>query len=107
MVRNFYEELKEENFIKITYGIFNKMDDEQYISFLEKKFKEPFSVEDFKYYDFVLSDKEKFLIKMHNKEFLKNVKTLRESLKDKIGIKVYIDYNVGNIRVVKLNSVLL
>ena len=78
MVRNFYEELKEENFIKITYGIFNKMDDEQYISFLEKKFKEPFSVEDFKYYDFVLSDKEKFLIKMHNKEFLKNVKTLNE-----------------------------
>lgn len=107
MVRNFYEELKEENFIKITYGIFNKMDDEQYISFLEKKFKEPFSVEDFKYYDFNLTDKERFLIKMHNKEYLTNVKKLRECLSEKIGVKVYVDYNIGNVRVVKLNSVLI
>lgn len=107
MVRDFYGELKEENFIKITYGIFNKMDDEQYISYLEKTFKEPFSVEDFKYYDFVLTDKEKFLVTMYNKEFLKNVKTLKENLKNRIGVKVYVDYNVGNIRVVKLNSVIL
>lgn len=107
MVRNFYEELNEDNFIKITYGIFNKMDDEQYINFLEKTFNEPFSVEDFKYYDFVLTDKEKFLIKMYNKEFLKNVKTLKENLKNKIGVKVYVDYSVGNVRVVKLNNVAL
>lgn len=94
-MRDFYSELKEENFVKITYGIFNKMDDEDYIAFLEKKFGEPFSVEDFKYYDFPLTDKEKFLIKMHNKDFLMNVKILRNNLKIE-GIKVYVDYNERN-----------
>ena len=91
-MRDFYEELKEENFKKITYGIFNKMDDENYIAFLEKKFGEPFSVEDFKYYDFPLTEKEKFLIKMNNKDFLMNIKRLRNHLK-KEGVKVYTDFN--------------
>lgn len=107
MIRGFCSELKEENFKQITYTIFNKMDDEQYIKFLENKFNDLFSIEDFKYYDFDLTDKERFLIKMHNKEFLKNVKNLKECLNNKVGIKVYVDYNSGNLRVVKLNCVMI
>ena len=41
-MRDFYKELKENCFKKITYTIYNKMDDENYITYLEKKFGEPF-----------------------------------------------------------------
>ena len=91
-MRDFYKELKENCFKKITYTIYNKMDDENYIAYLEKKFGEHFSVEDFEYYDFPLTDKEKFLIKMYNKDFLLNFKNLKKHLKIE-GVKVYIDYN--------------
>lgn len=93
MKRDFYSELNEENFKKVTYTIYNKMDDENYITLLEKTFGEPFSVEDFKYYDFKLTEKERFLIKMHNKEYLNNIKDLKNKLKI-MGVKVYVDYNV-------------
>lgn len=92
MKRDFYSELNEENFKKVTYTIYNKMDDENYITLLEKTFGEPFSVEDFKYYDFELTEKEKFLIKMHNKEYLNNIKDLKNKLKI-MGVKVYTDFN--------------
>lgn len=92
MKRDFYSELNEENFKKVTYTIYNKMDDENYITLLEKTFGEPFSVEDFKYYDFELTEKERFLIKMHNKEYLNNIKDLKNKLKI-MGVKVYTDFN--------------
>lgn len=104
MVRDFYSELKEEDFKKITYTIYNQMDDENYIAYLEKKFKDIFSVEDFKYYDFELSDKEKFLLKIHNRDFLLNIKNLKKLI-SKDGLKVYIDFECGIVRVVKLNNV--
>lgn len=92
MKRDFYSELNEEKFKKVTYTIYNKMDDENYITLLEKTFGEPFSVEDFKYYDFELTEKERFLIKMHNKEYLNNIKDLKNKLKI-MGVKVYTDFN--------------
>lgn len=104
MVRDFCSELKEENFKKITYTIYNQMDDENYIAYLEKRFNDIFSIEDFKYYDFELSDKEKFLLKMHNRDFLLNVKSLKRVI-SKDGIKVYVDFENGIVRVVKLNLI--
>lgn len=104
MVRDFCSELKEENFKKITYTIYNQMDDENYIAYLEKRFNDIFSIEDFKYYDFELSDKEKFLLKMHNRDFLLNVKSLKRVI-TKDGIKVYVDFENGIVRVVKLNLI--
>lgn len=104
MVRDFCSELKEENFKKITYTIYNQMDDENYIAYLEKRFNDIFSIEDFKYYDFELSDKEKFLLKMHNRDFLLNVKSLKRII-SKDGIKVYVDFENGIVRVVKLNLI--
>ena len=106
MVRDFCSELKEENFKKITYTIYNQMDDENYIAYLEKRFNDIFSIEDFKYYDFELSDKEKFLLKMHNRDFLLNVKSLKRVI-SKDGIKVYVDFENGIVRVVKLNLIKL
>lgn len=104
MVRDFCSELREENFKKITYTIYNQMDDENYIAYLEKRFNDIFSIEDFKYYDFELSDKEKFLLKMHNRDFLLNVKSLKRVI-TKDGIKVYVDFENGIVRVVKLNLI--
>lgn len=104
MVRDFCSELKEENFKKITYTIYNQMDDENYIAYLEKRFNDIFSIEDFKYYDFELSDKEKFLLKMHNRDFLLNIKSLKRVI-SKDGIKVYVDFENGIVRIVKLNLI--
>ena len=105
--RDFFEELKEEVFKPITYGIFNKMDDDGYINYLENLHKEPFSIGDFKYHDFNLNDKEKFLIKMHNREYLKNIKSLNQKLSEYKDIILYIDYEIGLVRVVKLNKLKL
>lgn len=106
MVRDFLNDIKEDKFKKVTYTIYNKMDDEQFIIFLENTFNESFSIEDFKYYDFDLTEKEKFLIRMHNKEYLQNIKNLKESLNEKIGAKIYVDYDSGKLRIVKLNNVI-
>ena len=100
--RNFYDELKKADFKRITYGIFNTIDDDGYVNFLEKKYKEPFSIEDFEFYDFSLTEKEKFLIKMHNREYLKNIKILKENLSENINNKLYVDYENSLIRIVKL-----
>lgn len=105
IVRDFYSEIKEDNFKKITYTIFNKMDDEFYVKFLEQKFDELFSIEDFKYYEFNLSEKESFLIRMHNKEYLKNVKKLKDTFSKVIGVKIYVNYKEGKILIVKLNKI--
>ena len=78
------------------------MDDDGYINFLEKKYNEPFSIEDFEYYDFILGDKEKFLLKMHNKEYLKNIKNLKEKISNDNDNKLYVDYNNSLVRIVKL-----
>ena len=104
MLRNFYDELNEENFKNITYTIYNKMDDENYIAYLEKRFNEIFSIDDFKYYDFKLTEKEKFLLKMHNKDYINNIKCLKKKISTD-GIKVDVYFNEGIVRVVKLNKI--
>ena len=106
-VRNFYEELREENFKRITYGIFNRMYDEGIIDSLEHLYKEPLSIEDFKYFDFELNDKEKFLLKMYNREYLKNIKNLKIRFINKREIVLYINHEEGLIRIVKLNKIVL
>lgn len=105
IVRDFYEELKDKNFKNITYTLFNKIDDECYVDFLNKKLNNIYSVDDFEYYDFDLSDKERFLIKMYNSEYLKNVKALQSKINNFIGVKVIIDHDFGRLIVVKLKDI--
>lgn len=105
MLKDFYAELDEKKFKPITFTIYNKMDDESFVTCLENFYGEKLSIDDFKYYDFELTDKEKFLVKMHNSDFLDNIKLLKEKIKKCHGAKIYVDYEQGLIRIVKLNSI--
>ena len=105
--RDFIEELLNANFKKITYTIYNQLDDEGYIETLEKIMKEPLSIEDFEYYDYTLDEKEIFLLKMRNKKFSDKLKTIRNRFIGKNGVKLLVDYDNGLVRVVKLKSVML
>lgn len=105
--RNFYEELKEAVFKPVTYTIYNKIDDECYVSFLNKKNNTIYSIDDFVYFDFNLEKKEQFLIKMYNKEYLKNVISLKNALKNINEIKIYVDHDNGILRVIKLKDYII
>lgn len=103
--RDFVDELNNAVFKKSTYTIYNMLDDEKYIELLEKIFKEPLSIEDFEYYDFILDEKEKFLLKMRNKKITDKIKILKNRFLGKSGIKVIVDYDNGLIRIVKLKRI--
>lgn len=103
--RDFIDELLNCTFKRLTYTIYNQLDDEQYIESLEKKLKEPLSIEDFEYYDFVLDEKESFLLKMRNKKMTDKLKTIKNRFFGKVGVKLIIGFDEGLIRVVKLKNV--
>lgn len=104
-MRNFFDELKGKSFKKITYTIFNRIDDDKIVTLIEKKLNTVLSIEDFEYYDFELSDKEKFLIKMRNKEIGNSINELKSKLNEYDGAKLLIDYNEGILRIVKVKSI--
>ncbi len=105
--RDFIEELLNANFKRCTYTIYNKLDDEGYIETLEKIIKEPLSIEDFEYHDFILDEKEAFLLKMRNKNFTDKLKTIKNRFICKHGVKLIVEHDNGLVRVVKLKSVII
>ena len=52
-----------------------------------------------------MSDKEKFLIKMRNKEIGNSINELKSKLNEYDGAKLLIDYNEGILRIVKVKSI--
>lgn len=100
MTRDFYSEIEEANFKPITYRLYNKIDDDNIPYTLGKKNNTVYGIDDFVYYTFDLSKKEKFLLTMHNKEFLKNIKELNEKILNENYI-LDIDFNNGEINIIK------
>lgn len=103
--RDFSMELGGAVYNNITYTIYNMIDDDMFVYETNKEFGEIFSVDDFEYFDFDLTDKEKFLLKMRNKEFLSFVTLLKKYLSDRKGVKVYVYHDDGIVRIVKLKKV--
>ena len=103
--RNFKEDLAFAEYKQVSYTIFNMIDDDMFVHEVNRAFNNKYSIDDFEYYDFGLSEKEKFLVQMHNSEFLKNVKVLKEELKEQMGVKIYVYHDDGIIRIVKLKNV--
>lgn len=105
IVREFFDELKDVTWKPITYTLYNKLDEEGFIPFLNNKYKERFSIDDFECGVFDLTEKEKFLISMHNKEYLQNVSSLCKKLDSYDKVKIHIDYDKGIVQVIKLLNV--
>lgn len=105
--RDFYEELKHVDFRQVTYTIFNKLDEDQYVRVLEKQIGKLLAIDDFEYYDFELSKLEKILIVSKVKCMMEDIDKLRKEIVDRVGMKLYLDTANGGIRVIKLTSVKL
>ncbi len=105
--RDFLKEIKEENFIPVTFTIFNFIDEEYFVRDLEILTGEKYSINDFKYYNLELTDKEKFLIRMHNKNFLSTIYKLQKKFLNEPKLRFFIKFDEGSVLIVKLNSVQL
>ena len=106
-MRDFITEIKDENFQKLTYGLYNMIEDEEFVYYLEHKYETRFDISDFEVMYFELTDKEKFLLKMRNKEFKTNIIILKQKLKKDETYRVYVDNDNGKVFVIRLKRELL
>lgn len=102
--REFFDELYTCKTNPLTYTIFNEIEDDFFVGRMNMKYKNKYSIDDFVFYEFDLSDKEKFLLKMHNSDFMRCVKKLKKKLDDCEELRVYFSHNDGYIRVVKFKE---
>lgn len=102
-IKDFYTEVKEGVFKDITFGLYNRIDDDCVPSYLSKKNKTVYGIDDFEYYVLDLDKKEKFLLSMHNKEFLGRIVSLKKKLEGKDCV-VEVDYEKQEVCVIKLKS---
>ena len=103
-MRDFFNEIEDSKFKNVSYGLYNKLDDDSFVKYLNTKYKQCFSIDDFEYQEMELSDKEKFLFKMRNREFGVAVLVLKQKLSKYDMYKVYSDNDKGKIYVVRLKN---
>lgn len=101
-MRDFYSEINDDKFKPITYGLYNKIYDDSFVEYLNNQHKTVYSKDDFEYMTFDLTDKEKFLLKMRNKEYNLNIIILKQKLSKNDKIKVYVENDNGRIIVIRL-----
>lgn len=104
MARELYEEMKLDKFKPITFGLYNMIDDDNFVQYLNTQYKNFYTKDDFEYYMFNLTDKEKFLLSIRNKEFLADIKKLQTLLLNDDTIKLYVDYTKLQILVIRLKK---
>lgn len=92
------------NYNQITYTLFNMIEDDYFVQTCEKKYNEKYSVDDFIFAYLPLTDKEKFMIKMHNHTILNNISYLKKKYEDFSYIRIYIDYTIGEVLIIKLKD---
>lgn len=101
-MKSLISELKEAQFKPITFSIFNKLDEEYRIHDLQLKLNEKFSIYDFEYYELNLEKKDQFRIKMHNKEFINEIKLIQSRLKNNALLDI--DFDNGSVKVIRLKN---
>ena len=99
-----------ENFPNLTFGrisylFYNKLDEEYLIKKIENEFNEKFTIDDFEIADILKTDKEKFLLKLHNKEIINQIKEFEAFVNKKKGYTFYLDKNNGYAKLVRLKQI--
>lgn len=107
IMRDLYNEIKDENFKNITYGLFNKIYDDNFVSYLNIKYKQCFSIDDFEYQKIVLNESEKFLRKINSKEYNLQLVILKQKLSKLDTYRFYTDEKNGNIDIIRLKKELI
>ena len=106
-MRDFYNEIKDENFKNLTYGLFNMIEDDGFVYYANHLVKEKLSIDDFEVMYFELTDKEKFLLRMRNKDFKQNFVILKQKLSKYDTIRMYIEFDNGKAYVIRVKKELL
>jgi predicted RNase H-like nuclease len=104
-VRDFYKEMDGCEFKPLTFGIFNKIDeDDNFPLYLRNQYNEVFSIDDFEYMKFVLDDKEKKSLKKNDPLMQLNITVLKQKLSKDDKIRFYVDKERCEIYVVRVKK---
>ena len=102
------EQLKHADYKRVTFGIFNFIDSEGFVDEVSSCDKTKYDIEDFCYYKFNLSDKEKNGIKYSKKEIIHFFKEFKSYIENSVQknnipkIRIYIIKESGSLIAVKL-----
>jgi hypothetical protein len=105
--KNFFNEITELTFKPLRYSLYNQLEDEYFIEKLNKLDNTSYSIEDFCYAVFPLSEKERYLIRMWNKEYMENITDLKEILKGEPRCLIYVNHDGGLVMLIKLKKICL
>ena len=104
ILKDYYTEAENAEYKPITFGLYNKIDDDLIPQIWSKMKGEVFGIDDFVYATLALDNKEQFLLKMHNKEIMTRIMSLKKKY-DNQQVVVDVDYNNGTINVIKLKHI--
>ena len=107
ITRDFYNDINSLFFKPINYTLYNIIDEDSFIHKIESMDKCSYSIDDFSYCEIPLSDKEKFLINMWNKDYMENVHQLEYDIKNEPHATVYVNHEWGSIIIIKLKNIQL
>ena len=96
-----YELSEKAEYKPITFGLFNRIDDDMIPHLWGKQNNTVYGIDDFIYAELELTSKESFLLKMHNKDFLRRVSNLKKKFEGEMVI-VDVDFNEGKINIIRL-----
>lgn len=104
-MRNLYEVLCSSEFKRVTYGIYNKLDDERFFDFIDTKYGIDNDIENYHYVDIKLTEEEQQLANIKAKSVMDELRFLLDKLNEYDAIKCYINLEIGFIRVIKPVSI--
>lgn len=104
IMRDFYKEVRDEDFKSLTFGIYNRIDDDSFPLYLRNQYKEVYSIDDFEYLKFNLSEKEKKSLKNNDSIMQLNLTIFKQKLSKDDTIRFYVDKEKGEIYVVRLKK---
>lgn len=104
IMRDFYKEVRDEDFKSLTFGIFNRIDDDSFPLYLRNQYKEVYSIDDFEYLNFNLSEKEKKSLKKNDSIMQLNLTIFKQKLSKDDTIRLYVDKEKCEIYVVRLKK---
>lgn len=104
-MRDFYKEIEDEKFKPMTFGIFNKIDEEDnFPLYLRNQYNKVFSIDDFEYMKFILNEKEKKSLKKKDHLMQLNITILKQKLSKDDKIRFYVDKEKCEIYVVRVKK---
>lgn len=96
------------DFKNMSFTLYNMIDDDAFVMECERDSGELYGIDDFEWAYIDMPKKEKFLIKMHNKEMLNLIEDLKKKITEtEKAFKIYTRFDTGNLIIIKLKKAVL